>query len=84
MSFMLGVEYPAELYFSNPDIDADIREAVNVQEDGSGMGFGFRDLSFTFNTEEEAQAAGIRAAQTHPSVTYYVNEMEDEYAYCNF
>jgi hypothetical protein len=77
MSYYLTVEYPAELYFSN-DLDPAIYEAVGAESDGSGCGFGMRDIGFTFDTEAEAKAAATRAKTVHKKIKCSVFEMNYE------
>jgi len=74
--YYLTVEYPAALYFSE-DLDSDITAAVGVESDGSGCGFGLRDLGFSFDSEADAHAAAERARQVHHQITasYYAMDL---------
>jgi hypothetical protein len=76
MSYYLTVEYPAELYFSN-NLDDAIYEAVGLESDGSGCGFGLRDIGFPFRTKADAEAAAKRAKKVHKKINTSVFEMED-------
>ena len=75
MSIVLSVNYPANLYFEE-DLDVALHKAVDSPSDGSGMGFGERDISWTFATVEEATAAALRARAVHKKVETSVFEME--------
>jgi len=76
MSYCLNVEYPGNVYFTE-NLDSDIIESAGVDCDGSGYGFDIRDLGFTFDSAEEANAAAERVKQLHKEITTSVFEMED-------
>jgi hypothetical protein len=77
MSYCLTVEYPTELYFSN-NLDDAIYKAVGSESDGSGCGFGMRDISFPFKDEAEARAALTRAKTVHEKIKCSVFERNYE------
>lgn len=52
----LQISYDAELYFENM-LDSDIEKTVGKECCGSGMGFGKRDIAFTFRSKKDAEAA---------------------------
>ena len=76
MSIVLSISYPADLYFDQ-NLDVPLRAAVNAPCDGRGMGCGFRDISWSFETVEEATAAALRARAVHKRVETSVYELED-------
>lgn len=53
----LDLSYDAALYFSHKDLDAEIEKVVGKDCCGSGMGMGERDISFTFRSKADAEAA---------------------------
>jgi hypothetical protein len=73
--YTLEVSYPLALYF-NDNLDNAIEDAVQARSDGSGAGFGQRDVTFTFNTAEAANAAAVRAESVNKLITcsVYAND----------
>lgn len=53
----LDVSYDAALYFGSTDLDAEIEKTVGKSCCGSGMGMGERDISFTFRSKADTEAA---------------------------
>lgn len=53
----LDVSYDASLYFGKTDMDAEIEKVVGKDCCGSGMGFGERNMSFTFHSKVNADTA---------------------------
>lgn len=51
--YVLSLSYPADQY---PAMDKKIEKLIGSR-DGSGMGFGERDMDWTFDTKQEALAA---------------------------
>ena len=49
--YLISVAYPADLY---PEYDTKLAKLVNMKDYGSGMGFGERDLHFSFKTYKKA------------------------------
>lgn len=54
--WILDVEYPADLYFGDCP-DQKIKDLVGRGTSSSGMGFGCRDMQFSFDTKDEAKTA---------------------------
>jgi hypothetical protein len=52
----LDLSYDASLYFKS-DLDSEIEKVIGKNCCGSGMGFGERDMSFTFRSKADADAA---------------------------
>lgn len=65
--FYLYVSYPYDLYWSL-DLDRQIERAARVPCDGSGIGFGLRDISFTFKTRKGADNAVARIRKLHRKI----------------
>ena len=60
-------------------LDKKIREAVGKYSDGSGAGFGERDIDWSFDTEKEMTAAlarviGLRLKHCQASTDIYEDE----------
>ena len=53
MEWLVEMSYPAKFY---PDMDDHIQKTMKKYADSSGMGFGARDLTWTFKREKEAIA----------------------------
>jgi hypothetical protein len=75
--YVVAVAYPAELYFES-NLDEQIEEAAGVPCDGSGMGFGERDLSFSFPTMSLAQQAAVRIKELGQGVSASVFDSSKE------
>ena len=57
--------------------DAEIETAVGRSRDGSGAGFGYRDLQWQCETREEAESIALKIA-TIPGVKVEIIEIKDE------
>lgn len=68
MEYCLAVCYPADKW---PSGDDEVCEAVGRKDqDGSGMGFGERDMQFYFKNKEEAEAARKKVMEKCKFVVY--------------
>ena len=67
--FSVFVIYPDQLYWDDElDMDNSIAQAARIMSDVSGMGFGERDISFTFKTRKGAENAVARIKKLHPKI----------------
>lgn len=79
MTYTLAIVYPVELFSSK--LDQAIERAVAVDSNGSGAGFGERDITFTMPTKARAEKALKRAQQVHTQITGFIyadDDNEDE------
>ena len=52
--YNVDVFYPADLYPKYDSVIKQIANDFNIEDSGSGMGFGMRDLSYYFDTQTQA------------------------------
>ena len=76
--YIAYVSYPAELYFSDDNLDKQIEMAAGIYPDGSGMGFGLRDLDFVFDTETEMLNAVENIKNVHENITVNTSEYNED------
>ena len=76
--YIAYVSYPAELYFSDDNLDKQIEMAAGVYSDSSGMGFGLRDLDFVFDTETEMLNAVENIKNVHKDITVETSEYNED------
>ena len=65
--FKVYCEYPAKL-FMDTNIEQQIRDIEPVGGDGSGMGFGCRDIDWTVESEEQAKTFVQQLQQINPII----------------
>ncbi len=57
MAYLVHVEYTIEGQFGiNEEFENDIRDCMSGEDVGSGSGFGYRDICFSYEDEETAKA----------------------------
>ena len=81
--FLLEVVYPSHLYYQMPYLDEDIRKAVKRSICNSGMGFGVRDLYWSFQKKEDAEKAKLRIRTVLTKMKRaYPSEAKNLYSTC--
>ena len=81
MKFSIEVAYPANWYFDK-DFDAVLSKVARGERMGSGMGMGFRDISYHFPTEKRARNAAARIKKIDRRIKIYLQhlvEFEGDY-----
>lgn len=81
--YCLMVLYPSELYFQGTSPDYLISKILKRHSDGSGMGFGERDLSYYFKSKILAENAKKKIVKCLDKkllkkLTFSIEEMSDE------
>ena len=74
--YVANVTYPLDR-FDVGELDKKIEKAMNCLSDGAGAGFGERDMSFTFQSDEDRKKALIRLRRKVSGVSVNKFEYED-------
>ncbi len=76
-TFTLDVAWPIDLDVDEEAFGLEASE-VGGQSDSSGMGFGMRDIQFTFDSETNAKAAAVKVCEILQSAGCEVNTETDK------
>jgi hypothetical protein len=74
--YVTEIRYPLDR-FDFGELDGAIEKAMNCFSDGAGAGFGERDMSFTFQCDEDRKRALIRLRRNVEGVSVNKFEYED-------